>query len=62
MQKLIQRRRNVDARSDQWFDHLFELVGSLEDRLRAGRLNNVTPGFRQMSEADVLSFLEASSR
>jgi phenylalanine-4-hydroxylase len=44
------------------FDHLFDLVGELETRLRAGRLNNVTPGFRQMSEADVQSFLEASSR
>ena len=44
------------------FDHLFELVGELENRLRNGRLNNVTPGFRQMSEADVQSFLEASSR
>jgi phenylalanine-4-hydroxylase len=44
------------------FDHLFDLVGELETRLRTGRLNNVTPGFRQMSEADVQSFLEASSR
>jgi phenylalanine-4-hydroxylase len=44
------------------FDHLFDLVGELETRLREGRLNNVTPGFRQMSEADVQSFLAASSR
>lgn len=43
------------------FDHLVELVGELESRLRAGKLDNVTPGFRQMSEADVQSFLDASS-
>ncbi|MEP6494949.1 MAG: phenylalanine 4-monooxygenase [bacterium] len=42
------------------FDHLFELVGELETWMRAGRLDNVTPGSRQMSEADAQSFLEAS--
>lgn len=44
------------------FDHLFELVGELERWLCNGKLDNVTPGFRQMSEADVQSFLEASTR
>ncbi|MEO7965403.1 MAG: phenylalanine 4-monooxygenase [Gemmatimonadaceae bacterium] len=42
------------------FDHLFELVGELEAWMRAGRLDNVTPGWRQMSEADAQSFLTAS--
>lgn len=43
------------------FEHLFDLIGELEQWLCDGRLDNVTPGFRQMSEADVQSFLEASS-
>ncbi|HYW30296.1 MAG TPA: phenylalanine 4-monooxygenase [Gemmatimonas sp.] len=42
------------------FDHLFDLVGELERWMRAGKLDNVTPGYRQMSEADAQSFLEAS--
>ncbi|WP_373062025.1 phenylalanine 4-monooxygenase [Gemmatimonas sp.] len=42
------------------FDHLYELVGQLEAWMRAGKLDNVTPGYRQMSEADAQSFLEAS--
>ena len=28
--------------------------------MKAGKLNNVTPGYRQMSEADAPSFLETS--
>jgi phenylalanine-4-hydroxylase len=42
------------------FDHLFELVGQLEQWMKEGKLDNVTPGWRDMSEADVKSFLEAS--
>lgn len=42
------------------FDHLYALVGQLEAWMKAGKLDNVTPGYRQMSEADAQSFLEAS--
>ncbi len=43
------------------FEHLFELVGDLEKWMREGKLNNVAPGEPKMSEADVKSFLHASS-
>jgi len=39
------------------FDHLFELVGTLETWMREGRLNNVAPGEPFVSEADLKSFL-----
>jgi len=42
------------------FEQLFQLVGVLEEWMKAGKLDNVTPGHRQMSEADVQSFLMAS--
>jgi phenylalanine-4-hydroxylase len=42
------------------FDHLFDLVGQLERWMRAGRLNNVSPGEPQVSEPDLRSFLQAS--
>jgi phenylalanine-4-hydroxylase len=42
------------------FEHLYDLVGQLESWMKAGKLDNVTPGWRQMSEADVQSFLTAS--
>ncbi len=42
------------------FDHLYDLVNQLETWMKAGKLDNVTPGYRQMSEADAQSFLEAS--
>ncbi len=42
------------------FDHLYSLVEQLESWMKAGKLDNVTPGYRQMSEADAQSFLEAS--
>ncbi len=42
------------------FDHLYALVEQLESWMKAGKLDNVTPGYRQMSEADAQSFLEAS--
>ena len=42
------------------FDHLFDLVGQLERWMRAGRLDNVSPGEPLVSEPDLRSFLEAS--
>ncbi len=42
------------------FDHLFELVGQLEQWMRDGRLDNVSPGEPLVSEPDLRSFLEAS--
>jgi phenylalanine-4-hydroxylase len=42
------------------FDHLFDLVGELEQWMRDGRLDNVSPGEPQVSEPDLRSFLEAS--
>ena len=43
------------------FDHLFELVGELEQWMKDGKLDNVSPGEPAMSEADVRSFLEAGA-
>ena len=42
------------------FDHLFSLIGDLERWMQEGRLDHVTPGWRDSSDADVKSFLEAS--
>jgi phenylalanine-4-hydroxylase len=42
------------------FEHLFHLVGELEEWMRAGRLSNVAPGEPVVSEADLASFLQAS--
>jgi phenylalanine-4-hydroxylase len=44
------------------FDHLFELVGELEQWMRQGRLDNVSPGEPAVSEPDLRSFLEAAGR
>jgi phenylalanine-4-hydroxylase len=44
------------------FDHLFDLVTELERWMRQGRLDNVAPGEPGISEPDLRSFLEASSR
>ncbi|HEU4800346.1 MAG TPA: phenylalanine 4-monooxygenase [Gemmatimonadales bacterium] len=44
------------------FDHLFELVGELEEWMRQGRLDNVSPGEPAVSERDLRSFLEAADR
>jgi phenylalanine-4-hydroxylase len=41
------------------FEHLFEQVGVLEQWMKQGKLNNVSPGEPSMSEADVQSFLAA---
>ncbi len=42
------------------FEHLFELVGMLEDWMKQGKLDNVSPGEPSLSEVDVRSFIEAS--
>jgi phenylalanine-4-hydroxylase len=42
------------------FEQLYEAVGRLEAWMKAGKLDNVTPGWRDMSAADVESFLAAS--
>src|SRR6185436_16356373 len=41
------------------FDHLFSLVGDLERWMKEGKLNNVSPGEPEVSEADLKSFLHA---
>ncbi|MBS1707346.1 MAG: phenylalanine 4-monooxygenase [Armatimonadetes bacterium] len=41
------------------FDHLFSLVGQLENWMKEGKLDNVAPGEPLMSEADITSFIEA---
>ncbi|MCS6778031.1 MAG: phenylalanine 4-monooxygenase [Chloroherpetonaceae bacterium] len=40
------------------FEHLYDLVGQLEQWMRQGRLNNVAPGEPQIRESDLRSFLE----
>jgi phenylalanine-4-hydroxylase len=41
------------------FDHLFALVSELEERMLAGKLDNVAPGEPAVSEHDLASFLAA---
>jgi phenylalanine-4-hydroxylase len=41
------------------FEHLFELVNTLEKWLKEGRLDNVAPGEPVVNERDLKSFLEA---
>jgi phenylalanine-4-hydroxylase len=43
------------------FDHLFTFVDTLEDWMRAGKLNNVAPGEPEVNERDLKSFLRAMS-
>ncbi len=43
------------------FEHLFEQVGVLEDWMKMGRLDNVSPGEPSLSEVDVRSFIDAST-
>ncbi|HEU0142670.1 MAG TPA: phenylalanine 4-monooxygenase [Bryobacteraceae bacterium] len=44
------------------FDHLFDLVGRLEQWMKSGKLNNVAPGEPAVNEQDLESFLEADWR
>lgn len=41
------------------FDHLFGLVGELEEWMKQGKLSNVAPGEPIVNEADLESFLQA---
>ena len=43
------------------FDHLFDLVGRLEQWMRDGKLNNVAPGQPNLKESDINSFLDAAA-
>jgi len=43
------------------FDHLFGLVGTLEQWMREGRLDNVAGGEPEVSEPDIASFLQAAA-
>ncbi len=42
------------------FDHLFSEVGRLVEWVKAGKLDNVSPGEPAISEADLASFLQVS--
>ena len=42
------------------FDHLFTLVDTLDEWMRAGKLDNVAPGEPEMNETDLKSFLRAA--
>lgn len=44
------------------FDHLFDLVGELEQWMRSHKLDNVAPGLPNMSEEDVRKLLAGGSR
>lgn len=43
------------------FDHLFDEVEKLENWILQGKLNNLSPGEPEISEADLKSFLEATA-
>lgn len=43
------------------FDHLFSLVDTLETWMKDGKLDNVSPGEPLVNEADLKSFLEATT-
>ena len=42
------------------FEHLFDLVGELEEWMKNGKLDNVSPGEPSLSDADIRSFIEAT--
>jgi phenylalanine-4-hydroxylase len=42
------------------FEHLYDLVGTLEQWMRQGKLDNVASGEPAVSEPDLRSFLEAA--
>jgi len=43
------------------FEHLFDLVGELERWMKEGKLNNVSPGEPELSDADIRSFIDAKA-
>jgi phenylalanine-4-hydroxylase len=42
------------------FEHLFDLVGELEQWMKDGKLDNVSPGEPALSDADIRSFIDAT--
>jgi len=42
------------------FEHLFDLVGQLEQWMQQGKLDNVSPGEPALSDTDIRSFIEAT--
>ncbi len=42
------------------FDHVFDLVGELENWMKSGKLNNVAGGEPALADVDVRSFIDAS--
>ena len=42
------------------FEHLFDLVGELEQWMKEGKLDNVSPGEPALSDADIRSFIDAT--
>jgi phenylalanine-4-hydroxylase len=42
------------------FEHLFDLVGTLERWMKEGKLDNVSPGEPKVSDSDIRSFIEAT--
>ncbi|MGC4047534.1 MAG: hypothetical protein QM758_27385 [Armatimonas sp.] len=44
------------------FEHLFELVGTLEEWMKDGKLDHVAPGEPYVSETDLRSFLDHANR
>jgi phenylalanine-4-hydroxylase len=42
------------------FEHLYDLVGELEQWMKAGRLDHVAPGEPEITAADLESFLPAA--
>lgn len=42
------------------FEHVFDLVGELEEWMKSGKLSNVSPGEPALSDVDVRSFIDAS--
>lgn len=42
------------------FEHLFDLVGALEEWMKEGKLDNVSPGEPKVSDSDIRSFIEAT--
>lgn len=43
------------------FDHLYDLVGQLENWIKDGKVNNVAPGEPQVADEDLRIFLEGAS-
>jgi phenylalanine-4-hydroxylase len=44
------------------FDHLYHEIDALEEWIKQGKLNNVSPGEPEVNETDLTSFLHASTK